>query len=362
MVKIRNLIIFSLCIVMISTLLIGCTKNQVETELEKVETIIVTDCIDREVEVPKIIDKIGCLFAVSGHVVTMLGEGEKIVAVNNGLMRDKLLLDICPSILDAVVPKVSGSINIEELAKVKPDIVFVEIDVIKYKGEAEKFDKFGIPYFVVDFNNIEEQQEMIRKVGKVLGKEVKADNYIYFYNQCIEMVSEKTNEIPLDQRINIYHSVNEATRTDAPNTLPADWTEVAGANNVSVNKELKFVDNKYFASLEQILLWNPEVILVNEDGVEEYILTNKQWENLDAVKNEKVYLLPNGVSRWGHHNSIETPLAILWTSKKLYPDRFVDIDLKKITKDFYKEFFSYELTDEEIERILNGKGMREIKN
>jgi len=93
--------------------------------------------------------------------------------------------------------------------------------------------------------------------------------------------------------------------------------------------------------------------------VDEYILTNKQWENLQAVKNQRVYKMPNGVSRWGHPtNALETSLAILWTAKLLYPNLFEEIDMYEEVRYFYRNFYEWELSDQYIEKILSGEGMR----
>ncbi len=149
-------------------------------------------------------------------------------------------------------------------------------------------------------------------------------------------MTERVAAIPEADRIRVYHSVNEATRTDKRGTLPAEWTEMAGAVNVSLDQDLRLLEDKYFASLEQILLWNPDVIIVNEDGVTDYILENPQWSPLKAVKQGKVYQMPNGVSRWGHPNSLETPLALVWTADLLYPELFADVDLEEMTRGFYR--------------------------
>jgi iron complex transport system substrate-binding protein len=341
----------------------GCSNShKLDSSKSDVETITVTDCIGRKVEVPKEVKKIGCLYAFSGHAVTMLGRGEDIAAVSNGLKRDKMLLTMCPSINEALRPKVNGVINIEELAKANPDVVFVDGDMARNEGEVEKFNKFKIPFLVVEYKNIEEQKYAVKMIGKVVGNLDKAVGYEEYYDNCIEKVSSMVKDIPKEQRMRLYHSVNEASRTDAKDTLPAEWTEISGAVNVSVNDKLKFVDNKYFASLEQILLWNPDVIIVNEEGVDEYIINNEQWENIKAVKNDRVYKMPNGVSRWGHPGSIETPLAILWTAKKLYPEYTEEINLEKEVKNFYSEFFNYDLSDDDIKNILSGNGMRKSKN
>jgi iron complex transport system substrate-binding protein len=128
--------------------------------------------------------------------------------------------------------------------------------------------------------------------------------------------------------------------------------------NVSVGEPLRVYDNANFASMEQILLWDPDVIIVNEEDVDQYILTNKKWASLKAVKTGRVYKIPNGISRWGHPGGLETPLAILWTVKTLYPDRFPELNLKEIIHDFYARFFNHTLSAEMMEKILSGRGMR----
>lgn len=323
------------------------------------DTITVRDYFGREVEVPAQAKRIACLYAFAGHVVAMLGKGGNIVAVVEGLKRDVLMTEMLPNIKDASVPALGGgAINLEELIRVSPDVIFIKGDTGKNEGEIEKLEKSKIPYLVVDCKNIKEQQYIIEMIGQVVGCRDKAKRYNEFYRQCIERVQKKVAGIPLKDRIRVYHSVNEATRTDPKDSLPADWLQVAGAVDVSADKDLKLIENKYFASLEQILVWDPDVIIVNESGVADYIMKNKQWASLSAVKNHKVYQMPIGMSRWGHPGSLETPMAILWTAKTLYPELFSDLNLVKETKNFYKEFYNFDLSDETAKKILSGEGMR----
>ena len=329
-------------------------KNQ-----DKSNTITVRDYFGREVEVPAQAKRLACLYAFAGHVVAMLGKGENIVAVVEGLKRDVLMTGMLPNIKDASVPAMGGgAVNLEELIRVNPDVIFIKGDTARNEGETEKLKKSKIPYLVVDYKNIKEQQYIIEMIGQAVGCQDKAKKYNEFYRQCIDRVQKKVAGIPLKDRIRVYHSVNEATRTDPKDSLPADWLQVAGAVDVSVDKDLKLIEEKYFASLEQILVWDPDVIIVNESGVADYIMNNKQWSSLSAVKNHKVYQMPNGLSRWGHPGSLETPMAILWTAKTLYPELFSDLDMVKETKNFYKEFYNFDLSDETAKKILSGEGMR----
>ena len=325
-------------------------------------TKTITDCAGHQVEIPAHVERIGCLYAFSGHVMAMLEKGQEIVAVVDGLKRDVLLTEMCPNIKNALVPSSSGAVNVEELAKAAPDIVFVKSDTAQSEGEAEKLQKIKIPYLVVDYRNIKEQQYAIEMIGQVVGAADKAGKYNDYYQQCIDRVQARLKDLPLKDRVRVFHSVNEATRTDTADTLPADWLKTVAAIDVSVYEKLKLVEGKYFASLEQIFLWDPDVITVNEPGVAGYIMNNTQWSTLRAVKDRKVYQMPLGISRWGHPGSLETPLAILWTAKTLYPDRFTDLDMVAETKTFYKEFFHCDLTDDVVNKILSGNGMRTLKH
>lgn len=339
-------------------LLSACSKQEKSATPSPAATITVTDCIGREVKIPAQVNRIACLCPESVYALAMFEQGDKIVAVVGGVKRDLILTDMYPQIKTASVPKSSGAINIEELVRTNPDVVFVKTDTSSNDAEVEKMNKSNIPFLVVDFNNIKEQQYAMAMIAKTVGISEKAEKYNKYYQERIDLIQKQVADIPQEQRVRVYHSINEATRTDIKGSLSSEWLKATGAVNVSLSGDLKNLEGKYFASLEQILLWNPDVILVNEMGVADYILSNKQWAPLNAVKNNRVWQLPNGISRWGHPSSPETPLAIMWTAKTIYPDKFTDLDMVAETKYFYKEFFGLDLSDEVANKVLYGGGMR----
>lgn len=356
----------ALFILLTVILISGCSGSGTEpanpnTSDGNKDTISVTDCIGRQVDVPAHVERIACLYAFSGHVTVMLGRGADVVAINNGLSRDILLNKVCPGINDNPVCYYNA-LNIEELIKTEPDLVFIPRDLGQNEAEVEKLDKFKIPYVVVCFNNIEEQMNAIEVIGKTLGVTDKAREYNQYYQDCVERVENAVADIPESNKVRLYHSVNEATRTDSPNSLSADWIEKVGVINVSTDKSLKLLEGKNYASLEQILLWDPDVIIANESGVAEYIMTNEKWSPLKAVKAKKVYQMPVGISRWGHPGGLETPLGILWTAKTVYPERFENLDINSEASTYYQRFFNYSVTDNELMKIMSGEGMREAKN
>ncbi len=322
------------------------------------ESVKVTDSAGRKIVLDRIPERLACLYAFTGHVVTMLDRGQDMVAIVNGLKKDVLLNRIQPGIKKKTVPANGGIIHIEALLKTRPDIVFLKPEIAAIEAEIKKLERFNLPYFIAGYRNMEEQMTIIEQIGKAIGKGEKAREYTGYYRSVISRVKHAVDSIPENERVRIYHSSNEPTRTDAPGSLEADWTHAAGVINVSVNSRLQTRGEKHFADIEQIILWNPDVIIVNEDGVDRQILADKKWQPIKAVINKQVFSIPVGISRWGHPGGLETPLAILWTAKKVYCRHFMHMNLNSEIRSFYHQFFNIDLTDEMIKKILANKGMR----
>ncbi len=345
----------------------GCdSKDAVSQEKEKpaIEGREIVDSVERTLIVPypEEIDSISALYTVTGHIAIMLDEGDIITSCSKGLKRDKLILNMEPHIKDILMPKSGGVINMEELLNSEPDLVFLDTPAYWGKMGTDKLDKLGIPYFVIEFNSIEDEKYAVKTIGSILGQEEEAEQYIKFFDRMLQIADDITQKIPEDEKWRVYHSINEVTRTSAPGTLPAEWLEKAGCINVALEGDLEKEEDKFFTTVEDIMYWNPEVILVNEPGTYEYIHSKEEWQDIDAVLNNRVYLMPTGISRWGHATSLETPLAIVWTLKTLYPEYSQEIDIKALTNEFYLDLFEYELSDNEIEQILSGLDMRKAKN
>ena len=75
---------------------------------------------------------------------------------------------------------------------------------------------------------------------------------------------------------------------------------------------------------------------------------------MKAVQNHHVYKVPMGIYRWDAPG-VETPLMMKWLATILQPGIFNDIDVRKDTKAFYKDFMHYELSDEDLAMIFADK-------
>jgi len=347
-------------LLLVSLSLPGCSRDTVISK-ENEETITVTDSVWREVKVGKDVERIAALYSFAGYAVCLLGSGNNLVGVPGGLQRDILLVEMFPNITEASTPREGGAINVEELLRIKPDLVIIRKDTVTDEREREKLDNTGIPYIVVDFTTMAEQRDAIQIIGDAIGKSEAAEAFNTYFIDVINRVDDIVGNLTEEEKIRLFHSENQATRATHATSLVADWTQAAGVINVSVGEDLELIGNDYFASIEQILLWNPEVIIVNEKTAYNLILGHPQWSGIQAVLDGKVYQLPNGISRWGHPGSVETPLALLWTVKTVYPELSAGINLEEEVYYFYHTFFNMELDNDMITIVLRGGDLREEK-
>lgn len=352
--KKRRFLALLLALLLTAGLLAGCGgASQGEGE-----TKTVTDCMGRKVEIPQQPQRVACLYAAAAHMMAMLDEQDRIAGCPNGVKSDVLMQMKAPDIGKTATPHQEGSINAEEMLRIDADLAMVGYSLANSGGELEKLDKMGIPYVVVDYTSIEELREAIRVAGAVFDKEEQAADYLAFFDETLDMVDRKLKNVKKKERPFVYHSVNEATRTDPQGTICSEIMERAKVIDLSVHKGLTGTDKNAYVTLEELYKWNPQAIIANEYSVTDYILTDSKWEGLQAVKEKKVYTLPVGATRWCHPGSMEAHMGVLAVAQQFYPEKFKDLDMEAYTADYYKKYFNLELDKKTVRKILSGKGMR----
>lgn len=340
----------STCIVMA-----GCDSGQ---GADSTATKTVTDCSGRKAEVPEDPQRVACLYATAAHMMAMLDEQDKIVGCPNGVKSDVLMQMKYPEITDTATPHQEGSINTEELLRTKTDLALISYSLSQSPGELEKLEEAGIPYAVIDYTNMDELKNAVEVAGDIFGKEEQAQRYNEFFDDTLEMVDEKLADVSKDDEPSVYHSVNEATRTDPEDSICGEIMNRAKVRDISVDKGTVADGKNAYVTLEEIYNWDPDAMINNESSVTEYILSDTKWKGLSAVKNKKVYTLPVGATRWCHPGSMEAHMGVLAVAYTFYPEKFSGFDMEKYVSDYYKEYFGLDLDKKTVKKILSGEGMR----
>lgn len=340
-------------------------------------TFTIVDHTGDEVEIPSKIERVVIVQVplVSTYVMYMGGNIDKLVGLSASVvdeLKETVLAKIVPEVLDVETSFYrGGDLSIEELMKLKPDVVLY---AGKNKQHKELFKKALIPAVgfatsdgvarTADSSGSEPDPTMLYAdwlllLEEVFGERGKMDEVIGYGDSVLEMIKERVATVPENERPSTMLLCNyvEGSHGVSGETgdFGANWLRAIGVNNVA--KGVKGVGN---VNLEQIYNWDPDLMFMRSSGRDRYLpedlLENKiegeDWSPISAIQKGQVYTSGLGQSGWYTPNP-DAPLVVQWLAKKAYPKLFEDIDLRKEIKDYYKSFYSYELNEKEIEGIVN---------
>lgn len=263
--------------------------------------------------------------------------------------------------------------NYEQFILMEPDVVFesVTISNSSYKGYhtsntdmlKQRQTKFGeIPVVGVnDTSDIVNLNPSILFMGKILGANEKANKLAEFNTKSQKEVTNVVSKIPEDEKVRVYYAEDtDGLKTDPSGSVHGQLIDFCGGKNVA-DVRIQGGKGQTDVSMEQVLKWNPEVIITTDPHFYKSVVYNdSNWKNVEAVKNKRVYLSPQSPFKWfDRPTGSNMIIGIPWTAKILYPDKFKNLDLKSEVKYFYKEFYHYDLSDDEVKELLLSSGINE---
>jgi len=316
-----------LILLILPILVIGCSKGK---ESEKETKIRIIDQMEREVEVPPRVERVVSLWPEATRVLLALGVEDKIVGLDSYSKTCPILTRVFPRIKDItdVGSSIGGTISVEKIAQLKPDIIFMWA----YDPElADKLQKsLGVPVVCVRMHPSKKMIsfDMLTIIGKCVGKESKAEEIKNYLEQKLFKITSVTSKIPDSKRPKVYP------------VDPRDLLKVLARSeyvNLAGGKNLADVGRKgmgYTVSLEDLLHWNPDVITLSGFAKlkPEDILKNSRWQKIKAVREGKVYKLMLG---WVGYGPAMSVINVMSAAKVFYPDRF-DFDLEKEANEIFK--------------------------
>lgn len=316
----------------------------------------VIDQLNRRVTIPDHIERAVILQHQTLNIVVQLNATKQIVGVLSkwdkqlGKGYDRL----APELIGMATPGDLQSVNIESLLALKPDVVFVT----NYfpQESIEQITQMGVPVIAISLRKDSQDdatklnpimanedeayseglKEGIRLIADVFEKESQGEALIQAAFANRSLLAARLKDIPKAQRVKTYMA-NPNLETYGSGKYTGLMMEHAGAYNVAAATVKGFQK----VSMESVLGWDPAVIFVQNrypDVVTE-IQKATEWQTISAVKNDKVYLMPEYAKAWGYPMPEAIALGELWVAKKLYPNRFQDIDLDKMVNAYYQKFY-----------------------
>lgn len=330
----------------------------------------ITDMADRSLTVPSPINKVLSTSPTLTVIVYMIAP-EKLLAFNYQTTSEEqsLMPDAYKNL-----PSVGGwygsqTGSYEQFVAMNPEVILDSVTTSE-SGSADsatlatlkaRQQQFGsIPDVgVEDTSNLTTLNPSIEFIGKLLGDEDKAKKLADFNTNVQKEVNDVASKIPENEKVTVYYARSANGLQTAPaGSIHAQTIDLCGGKNVATvqgNGGMGMVS----VSMEQVLSWNPEVIITTDPTFYANIYKNSSWSGITAVKNKMVYLSPQAPFKWfDQPTGANKIIGIPWTAKVLYPDKFKNLSLTSDVKEFYSEFYHYNLSDEQVKNILVGSGIK----
>lgn len=293
---------------------------------------IVTDQTGRKVVLPEEVNRIVVTFPFQIPVIYALGARENLVGVDIRTPGYESYKRLDPTLQKLpTVGILGGSFNSEELLRLRPDVVLCGPQDVPH------MEKLNLAAVATSPWEGKPEESMVI-VGKAIKREKRADQLVADFKRIVDMAKSKTTDIPKSFRKKVYAVVGNPLTTYGGDQYFSQMVATAGGVNTA--EALKGSQAK--VSKEQIIEWNPDIMVVIAWGAEmsnlKDILADPALKETNAVRNRRIFSDPGYYSRWVHPD-ITSCLGVLWMATIMYPERFADVDMYKIADEFDRKYF-----------------------
>jgi iron complex transport system substrate-binding protein len=323
------------------------------------KTRVITDMRGRKIEVPVPLTKVALFGGPTGQIAYILGASDRLCAVSKALKASEMLRLIDPSIRKLPGPRgASGNINIEELLLSGPQLVIAgDLD----GSIVEKKTRIPVAYLESGMKRgFELLKEEIRFYGTVFQEDARAERYIGYLEKTVAFLRSRTADIPREGRKVVYNGYGpNRLVTLGGDSFMNERIETAGCRNAAEailtgSKKEGLHVGLVEVSMEQVLVWNPDIMVI-EFGDPGDLSREGAWQAVKAVRQRRIYREPIGIFIWSRPTAESAALHPLWLAKTAYPERFRDLDLRREVKKFYRETMSFELTDDQADKVVDAE-------
>ena len=305
----------------------GCGSQSEYDPLEDVATIEFTDDTGRAVEVPEEITKI----APSGAVATMFLmtiAPEMLVGLASSPTSDQAKYFPEDMLYLPTFGQFYGSkanLNMEALIAAEPQVI-LDIGDRKttIKADMNKIQKqVGIPTMFFE-GTVEKLPNAYRQVGKLLGKEEKAEELAQFVEKTIAMAEENSAKISEEDMLKVMFGTGATgLAVNAAGSSQSQVIDIIGAKNAVNTDEITDKGGGTIVSLESVYKDQPDIIILTEGGPYDELADDDQWGELTAVKEGKYYEIPGDPYCWmASPPSVNMVLGVWWLGQLVYPEEY----------------------------------------
>lgn len=242
--------------------------------------------------------------------------------------------------------------NLEAVLAQRPDLI-LDVGSLDdtYRSLADRVQQqTGIPYALLD-GRLQTIPQNYRTLGALVGRQQQADELARAADDIIERVARRVGEVAMERRPRVYYARGpRGLETGLGGAINVESIELLARNVAGESR-----GGLATVSLEQVLLWNPDIIITIDRDFAANVRSDAAWSSVAAVRAGRVHLSPMLPFGWvdfppGANRLIGLP----WLARIFYPDLFPE-GIREPTRRFYRRFYHVDLNDAQLDRVLAGR-------
>lgn len=286
-------------------------------------------------------------------LIAVDGDAHRLVGMHpqsHEAMNEGILARIFPAVRRIATDVVgSGFVpNVEEMLKVQPDLVFQWGE----RGDdlILPLQNAGLEVAALTYGDEADVVEWIRIMGQALNDEERSSELLNWRRASRAEVAEAVSRRRSTRgpRTLYFQRFNSGLQVSGSGTYSEFYIDLAGGENPA-----NAISGSKVVGVEQVLAWDPEVILLNnfEPGLEPAdVYDHPLLSATTAARERRVYKVPLGGYRWDPP-SHESPLMWQWLAMVLHPNE-VHFPMRERIGSAYRLLYGYELSPVEVDEIL----------
>lgn len=321
---------------------------------------VVTDATGRAVRVPAPIAKVYAAGPPATVFVLALAP-EKLAGWTRALRPDEAAF-LPPEL--ARLPELGrltgrgNTANVESVLLAKPDVI-VDIGAttptfVSLAGRVQATT--GVPYLLFD-GRLRDTPRLLRELGRAIGADAAGETLAHDVEAALARIDRRVAAIPMERRPRVFYARGPNGLATAPRgSLQAEVFEIAGARNVA-EPPPGFAANLFTVSLEQVLAWQPDVIVTIDPAFAAAVRSRPEWRDVPAVRNGRVHVAPELPFGWvDAPPALNRMLGVEWLVRILHPDAFPE-PLGPRIAEFHRRFYHRAPTDAQLAALLAAAGL-----
>jgi iron complex transport system substrate-binding protein len=241
--------------------------------------------------------------------------------------------------------------SLEKVIQMKPDVI-VDIGSITptYVSTAERVQsQTNIPYILMN-GSLAETPQQLSHLGELLGVKERGQSLADYAQKVLSQTHNIAQKITESSQLKIYSARGaDGLETGLAGSIHTEVLDWIGAKNVASGAGEKIISR---VSMEQLMLWQPDVIIAMDRHFYDKVQTDPLWQRLPAVKNKRIYYAPKLPFGWlDQPPSINRLLGVSWLAHVLYPELLSYDNYAQNIIEYYQLFYGYSLSHEALNQL-----------